>query len=611
MKYFANGDGKNLALQWRKNSCFFLLMGVVYFFMYAPFLIFGENIVPTVHDSLDIGVGWLKMYKHNDLFFQFNAPTKGFDEISTIFYGGVNFSFPVILNQYCNVFAAYVVNYFLSTICGALFMYILLVKILKTHKLLLFMVSIIFAFLPVVKGWDWGIATLPLIILVFMSLWTRDNFTWQSVLLLLFPFFSNFTAVGVFILGFWLLGMIVSRIKQKKLNMNLLVGFVALCFGYVLVDLRLFYVMFVVREPLNRSIFTYSANFFSMFRTYALHGYYHATTMQRPIILPTVFCLSSYFALTTLLNIKKKPIAMMDTRVKLLFTLDFVLILFSAIAALYDSKILAPMIKKIIPMLDGFNWGRIFILNRVVWFVVFALCLDIILRMRNTDFDFDTSGFYKRLPINKFIAYSLLLGQLAHVVLPPVMYNDQVKTWFNELAIKTGIAKKITGRDYEKFISYREFFSEQLFNKIKEDIAYRNEKVVAFGYHPSVLMYNGFNCIDGYNNAYPLSYMKKFRTLIAPELATNEQAQKYYDSWGGRMYLYNTGPNDGLNFNPTRKKDIPPATLNIDMNVFKNDFGGKYILSRAEFSNSSELGLKLIGTYDDEESIYRIYLYAL
>jgi hypothetical protein len=76
-------------------------------------------------------------------------------------------------------------------------------------------------------------------------------------------------------------------------------------------------------------------------------------------------------------------------------------------------------------------------------------------------------------------------------------------------------------------------------------------------------MYNGFNCIDGYSNAYPLSYMQKFRTLIAPELEVNEQAREYYYSWRGRMYLYNSE----LSSQPTRDKDTSPAKLNIDMDV--------------------------------------------
>ena len=71
------------------------------------------------------------------------------------------------------------------------------------------------------------------------------------------------------------------------------------------------------------------------------------------------------------------------------------------------------------------------------------------------------------------------------------------------------------------------------------------------------------------------------------------------------MYLYNSE----LGYKPTIKKDTSPVNLNIDMEVFRNDFIGKYILSRAEISNSDALGLKFVKRYYDDESIYTIYLY--
>jgi len=71
------------------------------------------------------------------------------------------------------------------------------------------------------------------------------------------------------------------------------------------------------------------------------------------------------------------------------------------------------------------------------------------------------------------------------------------------------------------------------------------------------------------------------------------------------MYLYNSE----LSSEPTKNKYTSPVNLNISMEVFKNDFEGKYILSRAEISNSDTLGLELIKRYYDEKSIYTIYLY--
>jgi len=64
-----------------------------------------------------------------------------------------------------------------------------------------------------------------------------------------------------------------------------------------------------------------------------------------------------------------------------------------------------------------------------------------------------------------------------------------------------------------------------------------------------------------------------------------------------------------LSGEPTRDKDTQPVKLNMDMEVFKKDFNGVYILSRAEISNNDALGLDLVKRYYDEKSIYTIYVY--
>jgi hypothetical protein len=291
---------------------------------------------------------------------------------------------------------------------------------------------------------------------------------------------------------------------------------------------------------------------------------------------------------------KKTILKRADSKIKFFFFLEVIIVIIYLISALYDSGLLNNFIKKSLPVLTGFNWGRVYIFNRILWYVLFGLCLRFIL-----NFDISKINFLYNIKLPLFLpklaAGVLVCLQLKYILLSPVYYNDQAKTWLNETIRKNN------------FISYKEYFAKEFFDKIKEDISYSGEKVVAFGYHPSVLMYNGFNCIDGYNNAYPLSYMRKFRTLIAPELEINQWAREYYDKWGGRMYLYNSK----FDYEPTRNKNFDPVKLNIDMEVFRNTFNGKYILSRAEISNSDALGLRLVKRYYDEESIYTIYLYTV
>jgi hypothetical protein len=389
--------------------------------------------------------------------------------------------------------------------------------------------------------------------------------------------------------------------------------------------------MFVAKAPINRDIFG-EANplstismlkiFMNKFILYAATGYtYHAASMQLRVIAPVSILTSLFFLYRIVSDAKhqsgsffvriKTILARTDREIKLLFIFEILILIFAGIAALHESCLLQAFIRKYIPILKGFNWGRVWIFNRVLWYIVFALCLYCILQLKGTSFHLKRKS--KPVAIPSFLpklTVSVVIGlQMTYIFLSPAsIYNDMSKTWFNKLVVKTGLAEKISLHvSDDDFISYKEFFAEDLFNDIKQDISYTDEKVVAFGYHPSVLLYNGFNCIDGYLSFYPLEHMRKFRALIAPELEMNKEAREYFDGWGGRMYLYNSE----LSFQPTRNKSTSPVQLNIDMHVFSNDFNGKYILSRAEILNADELGLVFKKKYDRVESIYTIYLYAV
>jgi hypothetical protein len=618
----------------------YTFLGLVLFFTLAPFILFGTNSIITVHDNLDSLIPWYKMFHDNGLFFKFDVPTKGFSEMSTLYYGQLGFTFQCLLYRVFDTFVAYALNHIFSVLFGILSMYLLLKRMLKIDQLVSLSVAVCYAILPVYPAWNTAVGTLPLIIFIFFYLAAKSErrLSWKIVLLLFYPVFSFFAAIGFFILGFWFVGTIVVCIRNKKLNIHLIAGFFILSIGYILVDLRLFYVMFVLKTPLNRSSFVHPYGIAEMLKVFRrslkdffVNSFFHVASMQQKVILPYASVMSIVFLPHLISVIKSKngklktKTVQTDGKIILLFICEVTAFVFSAIAALYESGLLDGFIKKAVPVLAGFNWGRVWIFNRVLWMIIFALCLSLTPSLKSIVLGFDQSTEKIILPpvFSKAVVTVLLLLNAAYIMRSPVYYyNDPFKTWYNEIGVKTGIARKISYpySSPDEFtathFSYKEFFSENLFRTIKEDINYADERVAAFGYHPSVLMYNGFNCIDGYNNSYPLDYMRQFRTLIAPEFETDTWARDYYDSWGGRMYLYSadlgadlTYLRDRKHYDPTRNKNVPPVDLHIDMNVFREVFDGKYILSRAEIANADELGLLFVKRYDDDESIYTIYVY--
>jgi hypothetical protein len=628
-----------------KQTAIYGLAALTALFFLLPFMLFGENSIITIHDNLDSLIPWFKMYRDNGLFFKFNVPSKGFSEMSTLYYFQVGYTFQSLLYMLFDDFTAYTLSFYCSAAFGFFSMYILLKKALGFPRVIGVFMSVCYAFLPVYPNYNIAAASLPLLIAVFFYFASQRNtaFLWKSLLLLFYPFFSFFGAFGFFILGFWFLGLIVLTIKNKRINPNLLAGFILLCMGYILTDLQMFYAVFVLKTPLNRDVFAdtlYPADVMNQIKTFLRSlksygvndGYYGVVTFQKKFIVPAAFFVSLAFLIKLFFTGGKEKrsiktiLAKADDRIKFFFLLELLIAALCIIAALHDSGLAAGFIKRYVPVLSGLNWARAAVFNRVLWYVIFGICLQVILNIKTVRIILNDKEYRFGSGFSKLIAGALICLQIGYIALSPGLYNDQVRTWINEIEVKRRIVRNIIpqrkwrslrnfiddlgGGVYEgdySFISYKEFFAKDLFDRIKKDISYSGERVVALGYHPSVLMYNGFNCIDGYNSAYPLSYMRSFRTLIAPEFEINQDAREYYDKWGGRMYLYNSE----LNYGPTKGKDNAPVKLNINTDVFRNTFNGSYILSRSEISNSGALGLALVKRYYDKESIYTIYLYAL
>lgn len=579
----------------------YLTLLLVIVFILIPVVV-GENSILSIHDNLDSNAGWGKMFKDNNLFFTLNSPTPSFDNLSSLYFMQINYSLYSAIFCFLPTFTAYLVNYYIAIIIGFISMFFLLKKIKVEDDFIAIIVSVTFALLPKFYWVTIAISSIPILIIMFLNILSQNtNFNPKNLFLIFFPFISSFAFVGIFALGIWFITSVIVSIRVKKINLNLFIIFLILCIGYIFVDLKLFYHALIIKEPLNRSIFSLgSNNVWSLFKTYFWDGYYHFASLQRKIIIPVLFLFLFLYSLTFIKtkfkvlfeDIEKKNIYI------ILFLLSIIIIL-SFISSLYDSTFIKSFLNIILPPLSGFNWGRFWILNIPLWYILFAVLISQI----------------NILLTKKWIGYIIILLQLVYVLFKPIPYNDNIKTWYNEVFHKTSIdkkmgidesiSKKIAGHSGD-FISFRDFFDTELFKKIKEDIKYKQERVVAFGYHPSVLMYNGFHSVDGYNSIIPLRYMKKFGKLLEPEFLINPEAKEYYDNWGGRMYLYH----DGFDFyEPKFEKPAAAVPLRVDMNMLKGDFNVKYILSRVKILDNDRL--QFIGNYTHDKSIYTIYVYKV
>ena len=92
--------------------------------------------------------------------------------------------------------------------------------------------------------------------------------------------------------------------------------------------------------------------------------------------------------------------------------------------------------------------------------------------------------------------------------------------------------------DYEQ-VTWESIYMEDVFARIEQAIGPEKEgySVVSLGIHPSVALYHGYTCADGYSNNYDLAYKHRFRQIMAGELEKNDETRRYFDEWGNRLYL--------------------------------------------------------------------------
>lgn len=158
--------------------------------------------------------------------------------------------------------------------------------------------------------------------------------------------------------------------------------------------------------------------------------------------------------------------------------------------------------------------------------------------------------------------------------------------------------------------TFKEFYSEDLFTSIQDYIGEdpSDYRVVSIGLHPTIAQFNGFYTLDTYNNSFPLDYKHRFREVIAGELDKSPTLEHYFDTWGGRLYMYVA--EHGKDYMYTRNKNEPIQDLAIDTDALK-DLGGDYILSAVPIENAEDIGLSLEETFEDQDSPWEIHLYSV
>lgn len=555
----------------------------VFVFEFLILAYFNENSYIGIHDNLDIHIVDYQILKNNHAFFAHGTTLPFLGGISRDFLAS-EFSLYTLLYVLLPNFYAYFAGYFLK-IAIAFGSVLLLGRDIvreryQNYEPLVVLCGLIYGLLPLYPGFSISFASIPFLVYLIRRIERKPSVKWY-LLLFLYPFVSYFTFFGLFIIGYLLLYAMYTSLRLKKFHLPLFGGALLLFLGYAVFEYRLFHMMLfagqeTIRETMKMGNDGMGTILFRIGDVFA-KGVFHAYDFHQYLVLP--LCLT-YFIFLNGSYLKRRQ---GKEIVKDCFNRVLALILCnSVIYGFYTFEPFRTMVETLLPPLKGFQFTRTVFFNPFLWYGAFFIVLKRL---------YDKA--YKK------TAYFLVVAGLLIVIGTQSLYND----FYNTVYTHTWMAVK--GKKSES-LSYREFYSSDLFERIKKEIGYDGAYSAAYGMHPAVLQYHGIATLDGVLSYYSQSYKEEFRRLIAPALEESETARIYFDHWGARAYLYSGG--EHWIWSPVRTIDTSDPRLLIDGDSFRR-MGGKYLFSRIRLENAEESGFVLLGEYTDDSSPYTIYAY--
>ncbi len=584
----------------RKLVAYWYVVLIVLFFAGAAgvYIVCGESSYIAVHDNLDLFMAQFRMLKNTGSFFAHG--------VDVPFLGGVTrdnlpseLSLYTVLYMILPPFAAYVTGYLLKVAVSIGSVWLLARDWYGEHfaeyKPLAAWMGFAYGVLNMFPAFGIPFASIPLAVYLLRRVYKEPSVK-RYLALFCYPFLSYFSYFGFFILAYTAVAVIWLWVRDRKLPKALLGALFVLAAGYMVFEYRLFSVMLfdgteTIRVTMMEADLT-AKEILAQSLDVWMHGNFHAESVHDRFIW---WVCMFYFLYRNDRYIAKQDWKGMFHDVYNLLML--VLVFNSVVYGLYNWGAFRGLVERLVPFLKGFQFNRTVFFSPFCWYAAFFIVLQ---RM------YEAAG-EKRPGIMGALhgwwrpaANVMAFAAAAVILLAPTRYNDLLCTCKNKAL------ELLKGKTIDE-MNYGEFYSEELFQEIKEDIGYQGEWSAAYGFHPAVLEYNGIATLDGYLGFYPQQYKEEFRRIIAPALERVEASRIYYDEWGARAYLY-SGTEASV-VSSLKSFQAADSEICMDAQAFE-ELGGKYIFSRFELSNAEETGIRFVKAYGTEASPYMVYLYV-
>jgi Protein of unknown function (DUF6044) len=536
------------------------------------FLIFlwilGQDASIRVHDNLDANIAWYKSLADQHLLLASSyTPNETVMQAPRIAFGS-EWSLIEWLFVWFKPMVAYNINVTLMSVIAFIGTYLFTKDTLKLSPKIAPIIALTFAFLPFWFSAGLSAAGQPLLFWSFNRILKKQNSWIDWLIFFLFPFYSSLIIAGLFMLVLMVTYLLYNFLKKEK---NIAYGAGLLCIVilsvlYVFVDYRLFLDILKLGETPtdfipHRVEFVQGNTFIECVKAAKnsfIGGQNHFPIFHTYLILPAVF-LYLIYAL-----IKSKP-------VKFILLCLILLAGISIIDGFWNYTTFESFKDKL-PILKAIQLDRFYSLYPILWTIIFVLII-------------------KELSLK--IAVSLAVIQVLIVLFSNQVINDLTK-------------KVLFKKDY---ISYREFYAEDLFSKVKK-VLYQDKntsvRVGMIGLHPAMAQYNEIPTIDGYVVLYSLAYKHKIQAIIQPELNQNKFIKTYFEQWGNRCYLFDNEAvivGDGI----SKTQKCCTDSLAFDFTKLKQ-MNCNYLLSAVEVKHLSPQ-MKLLSHVEDAN--WRIWVYRI
>lgn len=437
-----------------------------------------------------------------------------------------------------------------------------------------------------------------MVALALLNLADRRHQGMSYAVLAIFPLVSTFAVAGIFIVAVAGLCYLVLTWRRRSLEGPVLAGIVLLSAGYLLTEWQLFSLMVLgdgshvshrtawhlMQSDQGDSASEAIATAASLF----VKGHYHAPSLHTPTLL-AASCWLPYRALS-ILRRREVFTPLEQGATGILAALAAI----AAVTAAYEWSGFF-FLKQTIAFLRSFNL-RFYWLQSCGWFVLLGLLV---------------ASIGARGRRGSIVATAVATAQLAWVVVAPAQRTLPFKAATELQDNYIAIARSST--DHGGPISYREFMSNALFQEIADAIGRPRStyRVGSIGIHPAIPVYNGFRAVDGYHNNYLLSYKHRFRKVIAAELERDAGLERYFDTWGSRVYLFSAELGRDQLGRRSAGLDLRIKRLGLDLRAFRA-LGGEYLFSTARIEDPLVASAtQLLGRFSHRTSAWTIYVYAV